>query len=67
MDPKGFLQNADFLVQNGIKMMASSIENNFYKTLRGMKEEVTFESFKDLNNEPFLSLVHDVMKSHGIN
>eukprot|EP01080_Neovahlkampfia_damariscottae_P007235 gene7235-11550_t len=66
LDPKGYLQNAHFLVQNGIKMMAASIEKNFYKTLRAMDgQEITYDNFKDLKDEPFLSLVYEVMKQQN--
>eukprot|EP01080_Neovahlkampfia_damariscottae_P004512 gene4512-7890_t len=61
VDPKGFMQNT-FVMDKGYKRIASQIEKTLSKTLNDMTMDVSLDSFKATNNEPFLNLAYKIMK-----
>jgi hypothetical protein len=50
------------LFLTSVKLFASHIESTIIKNIKNMPDNITFESFKDLKGEPFLSLAYKVMK-----
>eukprot|EP01080_Neovahlkampfia_damariscottae_P009122 gene9122-1211_t len=61
VDPKGYMQNS-FIMDNSVKMMGSNMENTFSKALKNMPKDISLESFKSSNSEPFMNLAYKVLK-----
>jgi hypothetical protein len=59
-DPKGYMSGN--LMLTAAKLFGSHVESSIIKSIKNTPENVSFESFKDLKGEPFLSLVYKVMK-----